>query len=137
MVLGKEGRMFAFLIFNCTFAHLLTTKHRPRSSVEENFDFSGYVLIFRRQCGRESKGVVFTTTLIARSKFNPHPGHVFASLEKAFYDDYLCMVASNKQQIQWAIIRKNSQEHWKLLSRCGFVQARSTVTAIKSVRIVQ
>ena len=92
--------MFAFLIFDCTFAHLHTTKHRPRSSVEEKFDFSAYVLIFRRQRGRESKGVVFTTTLIARSKFNPHPGHVFASLEKAFYDDYLCMVASNKQQIQ-------------------------------------
>ena len=115
--------MFAFLIFDCTFAHLLTTKHRPRNSVKEKFDFSVYVLIFRRQCGRESKGVVFTTTLIARSKFNPHPGHVVASLEKAFYDDYLYMVASNKQQIQWAIIRKNSEEHLKLLSRCGLVQA--------------
>ena len=75
--------------------------------------------------------------LIVRSKFNPHPGHVVASLDKAFYDNYLCIVASNKQQIQWAIIRKNSQEHWKLLSWCGFVQARSTVIAIKSVRIVQ
>ena len=132
-----EERMFAFLIFDCTFAHLLTTKHRPRSLVEEKFDFSAYVLIFRRQRGRESKGVVFATTLIARSKFNPHPGRVVASLDKAFYDDYLCMVALNKQQIQWAIIRRNSQEHWKPLSRCGFVQARSTVTAIKSVRIVQ
>ena len=80
--------MFAFLMFGCTFAHLLTTKQRPRSSVEKNFDFSAYVLIFPRQCGRESKGVVFTTTLIARSKFNPHPAHVFASLKKAFYDDY-------------------------------------------------
>ena len=129
--------MFAFLIFGCTFAHLLTSKHRPRSLVEEIFDFSAYALIFRRQRGRESKGVVFTTTLIARSKFHPHPGHAVASLDKAFYDDYLCMVALNKQQIQRAIIRKNSQEHWKLLSRCGFVQARSTVTAIKSVRIGQ
>ena len=129
--------MFAFLIFDCTFAHLLTTKHRPRSSVEEKIDFSAYVLIFRRLHGRESKGVVFTTTLIARFKFNPHPGHFAASLDKAFYDDYLCMVASNKLQIQWAIIRKNSQEHWKLLSKFGFVHARSTVTAIKSVRIVQ
>ena len=98
--------MFAFLIFDCTFVHLHTTKHRPRSSEEEKFDFSAYVLIFRRQRGRKTKDVVFTTTLIARSKFNPHPGHVFASLEKAFYDDYLCTVASNKQQIQWAIIRK-------------------------------
>ena len=41
--------MFAFLIFDCTFAHLLTTKHRPKSSVEEKFNFSAYVLIFRQQ----------------------------------------------------------------------------------------
>ena len=67
---------------------LLTTKHRPRSSVEENFDFSAYVSIFRRQRGRESKGVVFTATLIARFTFKPHPGLVVASLDKAFYDDY-------------------------------------------------
>ena len=31
--------------------------------------------------------------------FNPHPGHVFASLNKTLYDDYLCLVALNKQQI--------------------------------------
>ena len=31
--------------------------------------------------------------------FNPHPGHVVASLDKALYDDYLCLVASSKQQI--------------------------------------
>ena len=135
VVQGKEGRMFAFLIFDCTFALLLTTKHKPRSSVEENFDFSAYVLIFCRQRGRYCKGVVFTTTLIVRSKFNPHPGHVVAFLDKAFYEDYLRMVASNKQQIHWAIIRKNPHEHWKHLGRCGFVPARSTV--IKSVRIVQ
>ena len=98
--------MFALLIFDCTFAHLLTTKHKPRSSVKEKFDFSTHVLIFRQQRGRESKSVVCTTTLIARSKFNRHLGHVVASLDKAFYDDYLCMVASNMQQIQWAIIQK-------------------------------
>ena len=100
MVQGKEERMFVFLIFDCTFAHLRSTKHRLRSSVEETFDFLAYVLIFRRQRGRESKGVVFMTTLIAKSNFNLHPGRVVASLDKAFYDDYLCMVASNKQQIQ-------------------------------------
>jgi len=27
--------------------------------------------------------------------------HVVASLDKALYDDYLCLVGSNKQQIQW------------------------------------
>ena len=45
------------------------------------------------------------TTLIVRSGFNPHPGHVVASLDKTLYDDYLCLVASNKQQIQWTRIR--------------------------------
>ena len=33
------------------------------------------------------------------NKFNPHPGHVVASLDKTLYDDCLCLVASNKQQI--------------------------------------
>jgi len=28
-------------------------------------------------------------------------GHVVAPLDKTFYDDYLCLVASNKQQIKW------------------------------------
>jgi len=27
--------------------------------------------------------------------------HVVASLDKTLYDDYLCLVASNKQEIQW------------------------------------
>ena len=64
-----------------------------------------------RQRGRTSKGVVFTTTLIEWSGFNPHPGHVVTSLDKTLYDDYLCLVASNKQQIQWTRIRRNLQEH--------------------------
>ena len=64
-----------------------------------------------RQRGRMGKGVVFTTTLIEWSGFNPHPGHVVVSLDKTLYDDYLCSVASNKQQIQWTRIRKNPQEH--------------------------
>ena len=65
-----------------------------------------------RQRGRMGKGVVFTTTLIEWSGFNPHPSHVVASLDKTLYDDYLCLVVSNKQQIQWTRIRRNPQEHW-------------------------
>ena len=53
-----------------------------------------------RQRGPEGKGVVLTTTLIAWLEFNPHHGHVVASLNKTLYDDYLCLVALNKQQIQ-------------------------------------
>ena len=37
--------------------------------------------------------------LIMMIEFNPHPGHVVASLDKTLYDNYLCLVASNKQQI--------------------------------------
>ena len=65
-----------------------------------------------RQRGRMGKGVVFTTTLIEWSGFNPHPGHVVASLDKTLNDNYLSLVASNKQQIQWTRIRRNPQEHW-------------------------
>jgi len=39
-----------------------------------------------------SRDLGSTSTLVA---------HVVASLDKALYDDYLCLVASNKQQIQW------------------------------------
>ena len=79
--------------------------------------------------GQERKDIVFTTILIEWSGFNLHPAHVFAFLEKTFYDDYLCLVASNKLQIQWTRIWRNPQElqssYWKLLSRCRFHQSRS------------
>ena len=71
----------------------------------DNFDNS-------QQRGRMGKGVVFTTTLIEWSGFNPHLSHVVASLDNTLYDGYLCLVASNKQQIQWTRIRRNPQEHW-------------------------
>ena len=54
---------------------------------------------FCRQRGRKGKGVVFMTTPIVWSGFNPHSGHVVASLDGVLYDDYLCLVASSKQQI--------------------------------------
>ena len=41
----------------------------------------------------------FLATTLARSLFNSHPGHVVASLDKTHYDDYLCLEASNKQQM--------------------------------------
>ena len=49
--------------------------------------------------------------LIAIFVFNPHSGQVVASLEKVLYDDYLSLVASNKQQIQWQEIKK-LMGHW-------------------------
>ena len=38
------------------------------------------------QLDQEGKGVVFMTTLIALSGFNPHRGYVVASLDKTLYD---------------------------------------------------
>ena len=63
-----------------------------------------------RQRDWEDKGVIFTTNLNALSGFNSHPGHVAASLDKKLYDNYLCLVASKKQQIQWTKIQRNPQE---------------------------
>ena len=90
------------------------------------------------QRGQEGKGVVFTTTLIAMSELNPHAGHVVASLNKTLYDDYLCLVASNKQQIQWTRIRKNPQEHWITEnSKAGADSSKHDVVfKIKSVQIM-
>ena len=34
------------------------------------------------------------------STHSPHPGRAVASLDKMPYNDYLCLMASNKQQIQ-------------------------------------
>jgi len=36
-----------------------------------------------------------------QAQFLTFIGHVVASLDKAIYDDYLCLVVSNKQQIKW------------------------------------
>ena len=44
--------------------------------------------------------VVFMTTLVEWPGFNPHPGHVVASLDKMLCEDYLCLAALNKLQIQ-------------------------------------
>ena len=38
--------------------------------------------------------------------FNPNPDHAVAFLDKTLFDDYLCLVALNKQQIQWTRIQK-------------------------------
>jgi len=44
-----------------------------------------------RPCDSRLRDLGSTPTLI---------GHVVASVDKTLYDDYLCLVASNKQQIQ-------------------------------------
>ena len=72
--------------------------------------------------------------MIASSGFNPHSGHVVASLDTTLYDDYLCLVVSNKQQISAWWFRTSSKfigqefkeftgtlDHWNLLCRCGFL----------------
>ena len=52
------------------------------------------------QRGREGKSVVFTTP-DRMIWVQPASWSRWESLFKTFYDDYHCLVASNKQQIQW------------------------------------
>jgi len=47
---------------------------------------------FKATVGSRSCDLGSTTTLIV---------HVVASLDKTLCDNYLCLVASNKQQIKW------------------------------------
>ena len=54
-------------------------------------DSTAVCIAISRQCDRDGKGVVFTTTIIVWSGFNLHPGNVVAFLDKTFYDDYLCL----------------------------------------------
>ena len=41
-------------------------------------------------------------------------GHVIASLDKTLYNDCLCLVALNKQQIQRTRLRRNLLERWMM-----------------------
>ena len=44
--------------------------------------------------------VVVMTTLVELPGLNPHPGHIVAALDKMLSENYLCLLALNKQQIQ-------------------------------------
>ena len=93
------------------------------------------------QHSRMGRGVIFMASLIAWSGFNPHPGHVFVSLDKMLYDNYLCLVALNKQQFQWTRIWKNSQQHYIGLLEIPKAGVNSSnykiVNAMKCARIAK
>ena len=57
-----------------------------------------------RKRGRDGKSVVLMMSRFAWFGFNQRSGHVVVSLDKTLYDDYLCLIASNKSQIQWTRI---------------------------------
>ena len=65
-----------------------------------------------RQCGRMGKGIVFYDDPDQMIWVQPAPRSRHCIFGKTLYDDYLCLMASNKQQIQWTRIRRNPQEHW-------------------------
>ena len=54
-----------------------------------------------------------TMALIASFGFNQYSSHIVVFLNNMLSDDYryLCLVALNKQQIQWTRIQRNQQEH--------------------------
>ena len=53
-----------------------------------------------RQRGAVVRSVVFTTTIIAKLRFNSQLSLVVASLDKMLHDNYLCLEESGKQQIK-------------------------------------
>ena len=59
------------------------------------------------QCGQEGKSVMSPNHPNRIIWVQSTPGHVVASLDKTFCADYLCLVASNKQPIQWTRIHRD------------------------------
>ena len=77
-----------------------------------------------RQRSRESKGVVFSTPSLS-NLVQPAPWSRCCVLgQDGFWDDYLCLVAANKQQIHCRKIRRSLPG--KLLNRCWFLQTQSS-----------
>ena len=73
------------------------------------------------------------TTLIAWSGFNSHPDHVVASLDKGLYDDYFCLVSSNKRKIYVARSESKSLECGEFLSGWErFVCVKTPVRTVAS-----
>jgi len=70
------------LVINCTYWHIFC---RQRGQ-------EGWSAVFMVTVWSQLRDVGSTPTLIV---------HVVASLDKVLYDDYVYLVASNKQQIQW------------------------------------
>ena len=63
--------------------------------------------------------------------FNPHPGHFVAFLNKTLYDDYLCLVALNKQQIYVGRSQKSTVKlgKWSTPKRVRIRPNNSTTVA--------
>ena len=53
------------------------------------------------------------------------PGQVVASFDKALYDDFDCLAASNKQQIlfMWGEVKRQTEN-----LKCGYFEARATLS---------
>jgi len=65
-------------------------------------------------------------------------GQVVAPLDKTLYDDCLCLMASNKQQIKWyKEVKKATGKlgNGQLLSGCGFVQNTAPQSLSRERRI--
>ena len=77
----------------------------------------------------------FSRRLWSLDQGSTHPDRVVPSLDMVLAY-YLCLMVSIKKQIQWIKIKRNQQEHCKLLSKCGFLHAICTYRN-KSVQIFQ
>jgi len=58
-------------------------------------------------------------------------------LDKTLYDDYLCLLASNKQQIQWSEVKETTGKlgNGQPLSGCGFIQNIAPPSLFRDRRI--
>jgi len=70
--------------------------------------------------------------VIAKSWFNSQPRRIYivVSLDKALYDDYLCLVwhrTSSKLTVKMSKKYLENTEMDNSCSRCGFVQNSATV----------
>ena len=70
----------------------------------------------------KGKAVVFTTTLIAWSEFNPNPGHVIASLMR-------CFIMIISAQWLWKSRELNGQDFEDIRSNIGSLHGDSYVAA--------
>ena len=66
--------------------------------------------VYSRHCGREGRRR-FYVNIDHMICVNSHPDHVVVSLDKKLYDDYFCLVALYKQQVQWTRIQRKFQKH--------------------------
>ena len=130
---AASAAFFCFCFFCCWKIYYAQTNRIKIDFLGKDWTTSGKTCV-KQEFGSDSMAEWVKVLYLRRPWLHdywvhPYPSHAVASLDKTFYDDYLCLVASNKQQIYWIRIPKKNAgtlEHWKVRSSCEFLQARSS-----------